>query len=46
MFTAAYGPLYKQNEVVFNQLFEDFQKYYKDGDISLTGAMDKVQSYC
>mgnify|MGYP001803737375 CR=1 FL=1 len=42
MFSTAYGLQYKQNQDVFNQLFANFQRYYKGGDISLNDAMNTV----
>ena len=42
MFTIAYGLQYKQNEDVFNDLFENFRLYYRGRNISLTDSMHKV----
>ena len=39
MFSTAYGLQYKQNQDVFNQLFANFQRYYKGGDISLNEGL-------
>ena len=44
MFSTAYGLQYKQNQDVFNQLFANFQRYYKGGDISLNDAMNTVSN--
>ncbi|KAK7077752.1 Glypican-6, partial [Halocaridina rubra] len=40
MFIKTYGILYQQNSIVFTNLYDNLEKYYKDGELSLQDTMD------
>lgn len=40
MFSKTYGILYQQNAYVFTNLYDNLEKYYKDGELDLQDTMD------
>ncbi|XP_071798085.1 glypican-6-like [Asterias amurensis] len=40
MFTKTYGSLYQQNSEFFDELFENFRRYYHGSDIDLASTME------
>ena len=40
MFTKTYGSLYQQNSEFFDELFENFRRYYYGSDIDLASTME------
>lgn len=40
MFLRTYGMLYDRNSYIFEQLFENLEKYYLTGGVDLTFALD------
>ncbi|XP_068210935.1 glypican-4 [Palaemon carinicauda] len=40
MFSKTYGILYQQNSYVFTNLYDQLEKYFKDGELDLKDAMD------